>query len=370
VGRRISFKVKLALRTLLAHPARSFVVFLGVFLGSLVMLWGLGMRDTMVHASTTSALELGSFEHEYLLNTFLDENPYGGDDLLVSSLEAPDGTSLLLVGAASDSIYLNLALVDGADAANATDAATAATAATAALEDGYYVTSLAAEAQGWQVGDRLTFYNPLTLEACELTVAGVINNNAQKAIFTSPELVEELTGLAATRFNALVSATALDIPSSLVAQEVKTQAIGEQINVMIEEMDAIVGLIVGLGMIVCVAAVCVAVDLLVAESRSNISMLKVLGYRDRSIDAMVLNAYHLLVPVGIVLAIPAARAITEWQMWVYVDYGVMFMKPTLTAASLAVTIALVVACYASSLLLLRRKVARVNMIEALKDQRE
>ena len=40
---------------------------------------------------------------------------------------------------------------------------------------------------------------------------------------------------------------------------------------------------VGLGIVICIASVYVAVNMLVSENRRNISMLKVLGYSDRKI---------------------------------------------------------------------------------------
>lgn len=63
------------------------------------------------------------------------------------------------------------------------------------IEDGYYITSLTQLTLGWQAGDTVTVYNPLSLEEKEIRIAGIIQNNVQKSIVTSRTLAAELTGL-------------------------------------------------------------------------------------------------------------------------------------------------------------------------------
>jgi putative ABC transport system permease protein len=354
-GRKLSFCIKLAIRTLLGNPARSLVVLLGVFLGCFIMLLGLGLFDTMEYMGDTAAMQIGSFEHEYILNTMLSENPYGGETLLVSSMENEDGKAVSVIGTSPDNPYLNLKDAGGKDVP---------------VESGYYITSLAAYAFGWQEGERITLYNSITLEKSEITVSGIIQNNVQKSIISGKHLVSELTGLDETQFNCILSDKSLSIPDAEIAQETKASSIREQTETMTEQMGFMLWMIVGLGIIICIAAVYVSVDMMVTESRSNISMLKVLGYRDRQINRIVLNVHHILLPIGILLAIPATFAAADRFLCMMVDYGVMRMDIYLSPRSYAVSIGLTTLCYVGSLYLLRRKVKRVDLIESLKDNRE
>jgi putative ABC transport system permease protein len=238
------------------------------------------------------------------------------------------------------------------------------------VDSGYYITSLAADAFGWQAGDRITLYNSVTMEQHEITISGVIQNNVQKSIVSGKHLVSQLTGLDETQFNCILSDKSLPIPDGKIAQEVKASAIREQTDTMMVMMDTMLWMLIVLGIILCIAAVYVAVDMMVTESRSNISMLKVLGYRDRQIDQIVLNVHHMLLPIGIVLAIPATLAAEDAFFRMMVDYGVMRMDTYIAPRSYVLAIGLTVLCYAGSLYLLRRKVKRVDMIESLKDNRE
>jgi putative ABC transport system permease protein len=354
-GSKMDFKYKFAIRTILGNPTRSLVIVLGVFLGCFITLWGLGMFDSMDNAGDAAASEMGSYQHQYVLNRLLSENPYGGETLLVSSMESDSGDSVAVIGTDADNGLLNLADEDG----NAVD-----------VEDGYYVTSLASYAYGWREGDTVTLTNPFTLEETDIKVAGVVRNNVQKAVVAGKGLVEDLTGLDAELFNSIVSKTALSIPESEVAKEIRTSSFREQADTMVREVSEMLWLIFALGAILCVASVYVAVDMLLNESRSNISMLKVLGYRDRKIDRIVLDANHVLLPIGILLAVPAAVAACDFYFGFLVDYGLMLMQTRIAPSSYAISIGITVACYAGSLLLLRGKVKRVDMVECLKDNRE
>lgn len=354
-GRRLNFRTKFAVRSMLGNPMRSFVVLLGVFLGSFIMLLGQGFFDSIDRMGTVAADTLGSFEHEYILNELLEENPYGGETLLVSSMEDENGTAFSVIGTVDDNPYFLPTDPEGNPIS---------------VDDGYYITSLAELTLGWNTGDTVTAYNPLSMEEYSFTVEGVFQNNVQKAVYTSKPLAAKLTGLDEGKFNAIVSGEKLSIPEAKIAQEVLRTDITDQTRAMTGQMTFLLEMIIGLGVIICVAAVYVAVNMLVAESRSNISVLKVLGYQDRQIDHIILSSHHVLLPIGILLSIPAAYVVGNAFFLMMVDYGVMLIDIYIEPLSYVISIGLTALSYFGSLWLLRRKVKKVDMIESLKDNRE
>ncbi len=354
-GRKISFRTKFAARSLLGNPMRSFVVLLGVFLGCFIMLLGQGFFDSIDHMGSTAADEMGSYEHQYVLNEMLTENPYGGEAMLVSAVENADGSRLSVIGTAKNNPYLFFNDNDGNSVSP---------------EEGYYITSLAQLTLGWREGDTVTVYNPLSLEKKEIRVAGIIRNNVRKSIVASKALAADLMGLDENSFNCIVSDRALSVPEAKIAQESKRSDITDQAKTMTKQMDFLLQIIIGLGVIICIAAVYVAVNMLVTESRSNISMLKVLGYRDRQINKILLRSHHILLPVGILLSVPCVYVAADAFFLLMVDYGVMLIDTYIAPESYLISVLLTAGCYFGSLWLLRRKVKKVDMIESLKDNRE
>lgn len=110
--------------------------------------------------------------------------------------------------------------------------------------------------------------------------------------------------------------------------------------------------------------------MLISENRSNISMLKVLGYRDKQINRIVLDINHILLPLGFLLCIPLVFASTNWFMIFMAGFIGVLPKAHIASQSFLYTAVLVSCSYFGSLFFLRHKVAKVEMVESLKGNRE
>lgn len=203
--KKMSFRKKFAIRQILGNPARTLVIFMGIFVGSYIMLFGLGFFDTMKSVADNSSDRLGSFEYEYILNELLTEETYGGEPILASSLETEEGSSMSLIGTDGDNKYLDLKDEDG----NKVN-----------IDKGYYLTSLSAMLMDVEAGEELTLYNPLSMEEIKIKVAGIIDNDMQKAVYTSKEQAAELIGVEDDAYNALMSAEKLDIPKEKLVKTI------------------------------------------------------------------------------------------------------------------------------------------------------
>ena len=85
---------------------------------------------------------------------------------------------------------------------------------------------------------------------------------------------------------------------------------------------------------------------------------------------MVLNVYHFLIPVAIllslVLGVEGTRMVSTKNVATYKTYLEALIYPV----SVLKLVLLVVVSYGISLLLLRGKIGKVSMVESLKDNRE
>ena len=353
--KKIPFRFKYAVRSVLGNPARTFVVLLGVFLGCFIMLFSFSMFDSMIATQEKSIESIGDYKYQYILNSMSKDNPYGGEELLVSSMEKKDGSRITVMGTDKDNPYLNFNDEDG-EKVN--------------ISDGYYITSLMSMIYDWQAGDKITLYNPLSLEEKEIKIKGIVKNDMQKAIITSIDKAADISGLEKGTHNALISDAKLDIPSENVAQETRKTDLGDQIDTIMNQMGFMIYLLVGLGIIICIAAIYVSVNMMVTENKNNISMLKVLGYRNRQIDKIVLNVNHIFLPIGILLSIPAAYGVANCFFKLFADIDGILVTTSISLKSYLLSFALTIAGYVISVWLVRRKVKKVDMIECLKDNRE
>lgn len=355
VKKKISFRIKYALRSLIGNPSRSFVVLLGVFLGSFIAMLGYAFMDTTAHTQDTMAEGMGSFEYEYVLNELFEEGDYEGEALIMSMVEIKGGKQFSILGTTDDNPYIDLVDMDGNKIS---------------LNDGYFITSIAATLNDVEKGDEITLCNPLTLEEYKVEIAGIIDNNMQSAIYTNKKLATDILGIDPSLNNVIMTDVELDIPEEKLLQTIKPNDAKEQFKIMTDQMGPMIYVLIGFGAVICIAAIYIAVNMVVSENRSNISMLKVLGYEDKQINKIVLNINHILVPIGIVLSIPLVLLSVNWFMgWLASYIGVM-PEPYVAPVSILYAVLLTCGSYFLSLFMLRRKVSKVDMVESLKDNRE
>lgn len=354
-GRKLSFRVKFAVRSLIGSPARSFVVFLGIFLGSFIMLTGFSIYDSVRHMADTVQEAAGEYEYQYVLGEPLYENPYGGELILAAPVEDEKGDALTVMGTDNEQSLLNLTDKEGQEIST---------------KDGYYITSLTAYLCGWGNGDRVTLYNPLSLEQIHIRISGIVENDTAQIIYTSRANAAEMTGVDKNAGNMIISEERLDIPENIVERESRKSDLKEQVDTIIDQTSYMIDTMVGLGIMICIASVYVAVNMLVSEIRSNISMLKVLGYPDRKIERIVLGSNHVFLPLGILMSIPAAYAFCGLFFRIFADMMGMLVSPYLELKSCIMAAVLTAGSYLASMHFVGWKTRKVDAAECLKAQRE
>ena len=354
-GRKLSFRVKFAVRSLIGSPARSFVVFLGIFLGSFIMLTGFSIYDSVRHMADTVQEAAGEYEYQYVLGEPLYENPYGGELILAAPVEDEKGDALTVMGTDNEQSLLNLTDKEGQEIST---------------KDGYYITSLTAYLCGWKTGDRVTLYNPLSLEQIHIRISGIVENDTAQIIYTSRANAADMTGVDKNAGNMIISEERLDIPENIVESESRKSDLKEQVDTIIDQTSYMIDTMVGLGIMICIASVYVAVNMLVSENRSNISMLKVLGYPDRKIERIVLGSNHVFLPLGILMSIPAAYAFCGLFFRIFADMMGMLVSPYLELKSCIMAAVLTAGSYLASMHFVGWKTRKVDAAECLKAQRE
>ena len=354
-GRKLSFRVKFAVRSLIGSPARSFVVFLGIFLGSFIMLTGFSIYDSARHMADTVQKAAGEYEYQYVLGELLYEDPYGGELILAAPVEDEKGDALTVMGTDNEQSLLNLTDKEGQEIST---------------KDGYYITSLTAYLCGWETGDRVTLYNPLFLEQIRIRISGIVENDTAQIIYTSRANAAEMTGVDKNAGTMIISEERLDIPENIVERESRKSDLKEQVDTIIDQTSYMIDTMVGLGIMICIASVYVAVNMLVSENRSNISMLKVLGYPDRKIGRIVLGSNHVFLPLGILMSIPASYAFCGLFFRIFADMMGMLVSPYLELKSCIMAAVLTAGSYLASMYFVQRKTRKVDAAECLKEQRE
>lgn len=353
---KIKVRKKFAIRSVLGSPGRSFVVFLGVFLGAMIVSFSYIFIDSVRAVGSQAMDEFGTFKYEYILNTIQDDEPENADPVMIVAYENGDGKRFSLMGVDTDCKRWNLTDND--------------TGSRADIEDGWYMSSLCAKIFGVEAGDKFTFRSIASLEEFTVTIKGIIRNGYQNYIVSTRENASEITELDTSLYNCVLTDESRSFDGDIVQEIITSDTFKNQMETMLDEMSGMVYALIIIGAIICIAALYVSINMLVSENANNISMLKVLGYDRRRIDKMVLNGNHLLLIPGLVLGMLTGYGAMAWYCDAFVETEGLMIPVAFSVPHIILTICIVTLCYFVSLLLVRRKVEKVDMIESLKDNRD
>lgn len=345
-------QLKMRVRSVIGHPGRSVVTIIGVCVAAFCILAGFIMSDSLdslMHDGLTSSVK---YEYLYRLKSLGNGSPDKGEALFQNYYEIEGNTvQLSAQGIDEGSMYFP----DKTDTGEKLDL------------DKCYLTSAAAETYGVNAGDELTFYNIADLKEHKVTISGVVTDNTHCYLYTSRDNATKLAGVDPGTYNCIISDKKLDLDKNLVAGETSMKVSADTMDNLMGPMKAIIIGIEILGIVLGVFILYLVINMIVSETGTNISVMKVLGFSRKEIVNRVLNVNHILVCIGFLIGIPAAYAFVKVGYSDTIENYGMLLAPVLTVKAIVLGFVLTWITYELSLLLQKRKISRIDMVEALKE---
>ena len=347
---RAKTQVKMRVRSVMGHPGRSIVTTIGVAIAAFCIVAGLVMSDSMdalLNDGLTSSIK---YEYLYRLNTLQQGTPDEGEALFQNYYEV-DGSTVQLSaqGIETDSKYFP----DKTDSGEKLEL------------DKYYLTSAAAF--GMEPGEELIFYNIADPKEHKVKISGVVTDNTHCYLYTGRDNATELAGVDAGTYNCIISKDALTLDKELVASETKMTVTADTMDNLMGPMKAIILMIEIVGIVLGVFVLYLIINMIVSETSTNISVMKVLGFNRKEISNRVLNVNHVLVCIGYLLGIPMAYTFVKVGYSDTIENYGMLLSPVVTVKAIVTGFLFTWVTYELSILLQKRKISRIDMVEALKE---
>ena len=345
-------QLKMRVRSVIGHPGRSVVTIIGVCVAAFCILAGFIMSDSLDSLMHDGLISSVKYEYLYRLKSLENGFPDKGEALFQNYYEI-DGNMVQLSAQGIDegSMYFP----DKTDTGEKLDL------------DKYYLTSAAAETYGVNAGDELTFYNIADLKEHRVKISGVVTDNTHCYLYTSRDNATKLAGVDPGTYNCIISDKKLDLDKNLVASETSMKVSADTMENLMGPMKAIIIGIEILGIVLGVFILYLVINMIVSETGTNISVMKVLGFSRKEIVNRVLNVNHILVCVGFLIGIPAAYAFVKVGYSDTIENYGMLLAPVLTVKAIVLGFVLTWITYELSLFLQKRKISRIDMVEALKE---
>ena len=352
---KMSFATKWNLRDVFRHKMRSFMTLIGIFGCMVLLVGGLGMKDTMASFLNTIDKQILAYETRVnFAETVTNEQAiefaekYDGDYVAATSVQVNGDPIALQV------YHITHDCVRFIDRNNKT---------VTLGNDGAYI-SLRVADRGYDVGDTLEFSPYGSASTYKVKVAGILRSLVTENITMTTEYADRI-GIPYTISSAFVNAQQNEIDTADYVSGTQTKsAIIDSYNSFMEVMNTMVWVLVLAAVVLGIVVLYNLGVMSYTERYRELATLKVVGFKNKHIGRILIGQNIWLSVIGIMIGLPAG-------------VGVLYLLITLLASEYELKLALGALTYLVSIILtfgvsmivglfVAHKNKKINMVEALK----
>ena len=352
----LGFGTKWNLRDCFRHKARSFMTLFGILGCMILLVGGLGMKDTM-DAFIQSFYE-DSIHYENRIN--LDPETIDNEGAFALAGEVSgDLSAALNVQLGDKAVALEIYHIEN-DLVRILDEDMGFVTLS---DDGVYVCSRISRDYHLNPGDSVTFSPYGTDDSYTAVVKGITRSMSESIVMS--DTCADMLGIDYT-FNSVYTNTS-DIPVHDHILNVQTkQAIMDSFDVFMELMNVMIVLLVTAA---CVLSLVVLYNLGImsyTERYREMATLKVVGFRNRKITELLITQNLWLTVIGILLGLPAGVGVLKYLLDALA--GEYEMKLVLGPATYLVSTLLTLLVSLLVGFMVARKNRHIDMVAALKTE--
>ena len=351
---RLHFGTKWNIRDLSRHKSRSAMTLFGIVGCMVLMVGGLGMRDTMAGFLDLLDHDISNYETKVNL---AEDTELKDAKKLAQELDG-DWESLTGISLEGDTVSLDVVhnpknMLNIIDEDN--DRITLS-------DDGVYLCLRLKDRA--KVGETITFSPYGSTETYSAEVIGYNRSIMTESVTMTDTLADKL-GIEYSVSSIYTDRAVDEIDSSdLISGKQDKAQLMETFNSFVAIMDSMV-------LILIIAAVVLGIVVLYnlglmsyVERSRELATLKVLGFRNRTIGRLLISQNIWLTVIGVVIGLPAGVGVLQWLLTALA--GEYEMKLMLGAMTYGVSILLTFGVSLLVGLMVARKNKKIDMVEALK----
>lgn len=352
---KLKFATKWNLRDVFRHKTRTIMTLVGIFGCMVLLVGGLGMKDTMTGFLGTLDKKIMCYETRInFAETVTNEQAigfaekYDGDYVASSSVQV-NGEPISLEVYNAPHGYIRFI-----DKNNKT---------VTLSNEGAYI-SLRVADRGYNVGDTIEFSPYGSDKTYSVKVIGVLRSMISESITVTTDYAESIE-LPYTVTAAFVgkSASAIETAEYVAGTQSKASVM-DSYNAFMEVMNIMVLLLVLAAVILGVVVLYNLGVMSYTERSRELATLKVVGFKNRHIGRILIGQNIWLTIVGIIIGLPAGVGVLHLLITLLAsEYE---LKLTIGALTYCVSILLTFGVSMLVSLFVARKNKKINMVEALK----
>ena len=354
---RLRFNTKFKIREQVRSLSRSFFLLFGVVVATMLIMYGFTLKSSVDYLVTQGIKEMYNLNHEYVFTSAKTGAPPAGTEQFNAayvSLVNDDDISFYVTGVLPDTEKIRLQ----------------DTAGQALRPEQNIATVPLARKLNIQPGDSVTVFDTESGQEHIFIIEKIADTYGGEFLFMP---LAEFNGAFGFPEDAYIGVWT-DQPMTFSPGEVQStksiDAIVAGFDSLADQMGPMIYSLILAAFIVGLIIIYIVTGLVVDESRANISLMKVLGYRKKEINKLILDSNTLIVVIGYLLGIPALLG-TVGVFYQSLTESLQLILPVkLNVWYMILGFIVVMTTYEIAKLLCRKKVARIPMSEALKAETE
>lgn len=347
----LSFLPRFQLRQLLRELRSAFAVLGGMFICLLVLMLTLDCSFYCSNFNLRSVVET-RYEYCYTYKYPTEEVPEGGTPAYAESLKQTSygyDMDVTVLGIDADNPYFP----DVTPTSKKSEAV---------------VSSAVAQKFGVGVGDVLVLRDEVNDQNYAFTVTGVVHYSSALYVFMGRDAMQELFGQSDDYYNVVFADHALDIDAGRLYATVSRESIAQASAIFTDMMRPMIFLLTAIAVLIFLVVLYLMIKVMIDRSSYSISLLKVFGYRTGEVRRLYLDGNFVVVALGALVCIPAAKGLMDIIYPYFVSNiaaGLELSFPPLAYVCIYVGI---LACYLLIDLVLVRRLDRMTPAEVLKNR--
>lgn len=345
---KIPIMTRYRLRVLFQNIPGYVTIFAGLFFASVIMVFCL-LFNPLLNKLEEDTKNNMIASHQYLLKMPVETAEESAEKFSADSLKIVRGSfseDVTIYGILPDSRYCK-ADVSSGDAA---------------------ISSAYADKYSLKIGDTVTLHEEFGDKTYSFKVGSIYDYPSTIAVFLSQEAFNEAFDLEPDSFSGYFSDRELtDIDSGMIAAQITLDDLTKTSRQLKRSMGNMMSTFLVLGITVIILVVYMLSKVMIEKNTQSISVAKILGYHSGEISRIYLRTTTIVTVLSMLLCMPLVNIALDkiWRMMMMEYAG--WLAPTVPMSAFGKTIALGILTYAVTALILKRKISRVPMDEALKN---
>lgn len=350
---RLKFNTKFKIREQIRSLSRSFFLLFGVVVATMLMLYGFTMKSSVDYMLGKGIKDLYNLEYEYVYNSEKTEAPPAGTEQFGAayvSLTDNEDISFYITGVLPDTERIRLKDTSGRTI----------------KPEQNVITAPLAKKLNVEVGSSVTVFNTEDAKEHTFIIEKIADTYAGDFLFMPLERFNSEFGLPTDAYIGIWSEEPITFASGEIRSMKSIDSIVNGFGILLDQMGPMIYGLIFAAFIIGLIIIYIVTGLVIDESRTSISLMKVFGYRKKEICRLILDSNTLIVVVGYLLGIPALLG-TVGALYGSLTESLQVVLPVkLNFWYMLLGFVIVMITYEFAKLICKKKVVNIPMSEVLK----